>query len=151
MELVGFLLVAILTSVGVLRMRRRRRVRGRAVPLGLDPRDAAELDAVAHRLLWERLGQRAGPLATRLRLILTRGVPPRALAPGGAGMPWTLTFADGSALRVRARRPADLTDLLLWLVRGRVILVGHGFEGDEVVLEFAAGQRRIRLVAVGVP
>lgn len=149
MELVGFLVVAILTFVGV--RLRRRRVRHVVAPLGLDPRDTAELDAIAQRLLWERLGQRSTALAARLRLILTRGVPPRSLAPGGDGAPWTLTFADGSALRVTARRPTDLTDLLLSLVRGRATLLGHAFEGDDVVLEFAAGQRRIRLVAVGVP
>ncbi len=149
MELVGFLVVAVLTFVGFQRMNTRH-VRRPVVRLELDPSDAAELDAVAHRLLWERLGQRSATLAARLRLILGRGIPPRGLAPGAEGGPWTLTFADGTDLQVTARRSGDLTDLLLGLARGRAALLGHVFEGDDVVLEFAAGSRLVRLTAVGV-
>lgn len=149
MELIGFLVVAVLTFVGFQRMNTRH-VRRPVVRLDLDPRDTAELDAVAQRLLWERLAERSAALAGRLRTILNRGIPPRGLTPGGEGAPWTLTFADGSNLCVTARRQADLMDLLLSLVRGRATLLGHAFEGDDVVLEFAAGERLVRLTAVGV-
>lgn len=145
----GFLVVAVLTFLGLQRMNRRQ-ARRPAVRLDLDPRDTAELDAVAQRLLWERLAERSTVLAGRLRTILNRGVPPRGLTPGGEGAPWTLTFADGTIVRVTARRQADLMDLLLSLMRGRATLLGHVFEGDDVVLEFAAGERLVRLTAVGV-
>ena len=72
MELIGFLAVAALTLAGVLRMKKRH-ARRSATPLGLDPADAAELDAIAQRVLWERLGERSSALAARLRLVLTRG------------------------------------------------------------------------------
>ncbi len=121
------------------------------MPLEVDPRDAAELDAVAQRLLWERLGQRSAALAARLRLVLGRGIPARGITPGAAeDQPWTLTFADGSAVSVTARRRADLFDLLVSLGRGRASLLGHVFEGDDVVLEFAAGDRLVRVTAVGL-
>ena len=147
MELLGFLAVAVLTFVGVLRINTRP-TRRRAAPLDVLPADAEELDAIAHRLLWERLTQRSTALAVRLRTILGRQIPPRGLTPAPAGSPWTLTFADGSALAVTARRHADLTDLLVCLVRGRATLLGHRFEGDDVVLEIAAGNRLVHLTAV---
>ena len=147
MELIGFLAVAVLTFIGVHRMNAPR-VRRSPVPLDILPADAAELDAVAQRLLWERLAERSLRLATRLRTILNRRVPPRGLTPAPQGSPWILTFADGSALAVTARRHADLTDLLLCLVRGRATLLGHRFEGDDVVLEIAASNRLVHLTAV---
>ena len=61
---------------------------------------------------------------------------------------WVLMFADGGGLKVTARRRGDLTDLLVHLSRGRVTLLGHSFDGDQVVLEFAAGPRLIRVVAL---
>lgn len=150
MELIGFLAVAALTLAGVLRMKKRH-ARRSATPLGLDPADAAELDAIAQRVLWERLGERSSALATRLRLVLTRGVPPRGLAPVAEGQPWRLTFADGTVVEVTAPRRADLVELLLCLSLGEVTLVGHRFVGDDVVLAFAAGDRVVRVTAVGVP
>lgn len=150
MELIGFLAVAALTLAGVLRMKKRH-ARRSATPLGLDPADAAELDAIAQRVLWERLGERSSALATRLRLVLTRGVPPRGLAPVAEGQPWRLTFADGTVVEVTAPRRADLVELLLCLSLGEVSLVGHRFVGDDVVLAFAAGDRVVRVTAVGVP
>lgn len=150
MELIGFLAVAALTLAGVLRMKKRH-ARRSATPLGLDPADAAELDAIAQRVLWERLGERSSALATRLRLVLTRGVPPRGLAPVAEGQPWRLTFADGTVVEVTAPRRADLVELLLCLTLGEVTLVGHRFVGDDVVLAFASGDRVVRVTAVGVP
>ena len=150
MELIGFLAVAALTLAGVLRMKKRH-ARRSATPLGLDPADAAELDAIAQRVLWERLGERSSALATRLRLVLTRGVPPRGLAPVAEGQPWRLTFADGTVVEVTAPRRADLVELLLCLSLGEVTLVGHRFVGDDVVLAFASGDRVVRVTAVGVP
>lgn len=150
MELIGFLAVAALTLAGVLRMKKRH-ARRSATPLGLDPADAAELDAIAQRVLWERLGERSSALATRLRLVLTRGVPPRGLAPVAEGQPWRLTFADGTVVEVTAPRRADLVELLLCLSLGEVSLVGHRFVGDDVVLAFASGDRVVRVTAVGVP
>lgn len=150
MELIGFLAVAALTLAGVLRMKKRH-ARRSATPLGLDPADAAELDAIAQRVLWERLGERSSALATRLRLVLTRGVPPRGLAPVAEGQPWRLTFADGTVVAVTAPRRADLVELLLCLSLGEVTLVGHRFVGDDVVLAFASGDRVVRVTAVGVP
>ena len=149
MELVGFVVVGVLVVVGTL-CRRARRHRGVAdlTPLGLDPADAVELAAVADRLLWERLTARSGRLAARLRLILARGTPPRAIAPLGHDGRWVLTFADGSEVAVWARRPGDGTDLLIQLARGRAALSGHHFEGDDVVLEFTAGPRLVSLVAL---
>ena len=146
MELIGFLAVAVLTLVGVQRISTRR-TRPRTAPLDVLPADRAELDAVAQRLLWERLGQRSVVLASRLRTILTRGIPPRALTPAPHGTPWTLTFADGSALGVTAQHSSDLTDLLLSLLRGRVTLLGHHFEGDDVVLDLATQDRLVHLRA----
>ena len=150
MELIGFLAVAALTLAGVMRMKKRH-ARRSATPLGLDPADAAELDAIAQRVLWERLGERSSALATRLRLVLTRGVPPRGLAPVAEGQPWRLTFADGTVVAVTAPRRADLVELLLCLSLGEVTLVGHRFVGDDVVLAFASGDRVVRVTAVGVP
>lgn len=150
MELIGFLAVAALTLAGVMRMKKRH-ARRSATPLGLDPADAAELDAIAQRVLWERLGERSSALATRLRLVLTRGVPPRGLAPVAEGQPWRLTFADGTVVEVTAPRRADLVELLLCLTLGEVTLVGHRFVGDDVVLAFASGDRVVRVTAVGVP
>ena len=150
MELIGFRAVAALTLAGVLRMKKRH-ARRSATPLGLDPADAAELDAIAQRVLWERLGERSSALAARLRLVLTRGVPPRGLAPVAEGQPWRLTFADGTVVAVTAPRRADLVELLLCLSLGEVTLVGHRFVGDDVVLAFASGDRVVRVTAVGVP
>lgn len=147
MELLGFLAVAVLTFIGVWWFNSERPSRP-AVPLDILPADEAELNAVAQRLLWERLTRRSTDLASRLRTILGRRIPARGLAPGSDGGPWTLTFADGTALAVTARRPGDLTDLLVCLVHGRVTLLGHRFEGEDVVLEFAAGNRLVHLTAV---
>lgn len=149
MELIGFLIVGALTFVGVYRMHTRHRPRV-STSLGLTPSDADELDAVAQHLLWERLTQRSAGLATRLRTILTRGVPPRGLTPGRDGDPWTLTFADGGSLAVTAKRQGDLTDMLVSLMRGRAVLVGHAFDGDDLVLEFTAGNRLVHLTAVAL-
>lgn len=149
MELIGFVAVAVLTLAGVLRMNRPR-TSANAVRLIVAPADADELEAIAQRLLWERLTVRSVALAARLRTILGRRIPVRGLLPAPPGSPWTLTFADGSALAVTADRRSDLTDLLVSLVRGSVTLVGHRFEGDDVVLEFATSRRRVHVTAVAV-
>lgn len=148
MELVGVVVVGVLVLAGTFRRRAHRDPRTAGVPLGVDPADAAELTAVADRLLWERLTARSGRLAARLRLILARGTPPRAIAPLGHDGRWVVTFADGSEVAVRALRAGDGTDLLIHLARGRAALCGHHFEGDDVVLEFTAGPRRVSLVAL---
>lgn len=147
MELLGFLVAAVVMFVVIYRVNTRdvRRVK---VPLGVDPRDAAELDAIAQRLLWERLGERSASLARRLRTILSRKVPARGLTPVAGQGYWVLQFADGGGLKVTSRRPGDLTDLLVHLARGRVTLLGHSFDGEDVVLEFAAGPRLVRVVAL---
>ena len=149
MELIGFLAVAVLASLGAWRIIRRR-LRNTVAPLDVLPADAAELDAVAQQILWERLTRRSAEMASRLQMILGRRIPARGLVPGTAGGPWTLMFADGSALAVTARRQGDLTDLLICLTRGRATPSGHRFEGDDVVLEFSVGNRQVHVTAVAV-
>lgn len=144
MELVG---LAVALGLAFLVGRRRRPATAAWAPPGLHPDDITELRAVAHRLLWERLSTRSAGLARLLSAVLQRGVPASRLVqhPGGG---WVLTFADGSGLRVAARRRADLTDLVVGLSHGSVPIAGHAFDGDDVVLDFAAGRHGVRLVAL---
>lgn len=147
MELVGFLVVAVVMFVVIYRVNVRRPT-PHALTIHLDPADRAELDAIAQRLLWERLTQRSASLAQRLRLIVTRRIPARGLAPVAGEGYWVMTFADGQALKVTSRRTGDLTDLLVHLSRGRATLLGHDFDGDDVVLEFTAGPKLVRVIAL---
>lgn len=147
MELLGFF-VALALAYGAWRLMHAGRPRRSAVPIGLDPADIVELDAMAQRLLWERLTQRSASFAERLRIILGRRIPPRAVSPASEQGQWLLLFADGGTLRVTARRPGEVTDLMMHLLRDGVTLLGHSFDGDDVVLVFAAGPHRVRLVAL---
>ncbi|MFP5415532.1 MAG: hypothetical protein ACLGHZ_01435 [Actinomycetes bacterium] len=147
MELLGFLVAAVVMYVVIYRVNTRDH-RASKVAVHVDPKDEAELDAIAQQLLWERLTQRSAPLAGRLRTILSRKVPARGLTPVADEGYWVLLFADGGGLKVTSRRRGDLTDLLVGLARGRATLMGHSFDGDDFILEFATGPRLVRVVAL---
>lgn len=138
------LLVLVLGAAALVAARRRPRD-----PLGLSEKDREDLDEAAHRVLAEHFATRHAALDQQLRLIVARGVPPRAITPSGQPGRWLLRFADGSEVPVTSSRPGDAGQLNLYLhSRSPVGLTECAFRHGGLVLTFEAGGRRLELLAV---
>lgn len=117
----------------------------------LCPQDLADLRTAAARVAGEfpvSAPEIIVATATRLlrRNVPVRGVAGTAIAPGVA----ELRFADGTVAIVRTDRSGDLGRLAVWLVQGRVSLLGFDAAAGRVTLQLAHDGHRLRLTALGV-
>ena len=116
--------------------------------LDIDPADRAELERTARDVLAEHLAVRHAALLRHVRLIVGRGVPARSIQATDVQGQWYLVFADGTEMIVRSRHPGEVAELGMHLATGRVNLTGCAIEDGDLVLEFVAGRRRLRVLAV---
>ncbi|MGC4154391.1 MAG: hypothetical protein QM628_15125 [Propionicimonas sp.] len=119
--------------------------------LSLSPQDLAELETAAARVAGEfavSAPEIIVATATRLlgRRVPVRGVSSTALMPGVA----ELRFADGTVAIVRPEHSGDLGRLAVWLVHGKVTLLGFETAPHRVILTVVHGDHRLFLTALGV-
>lgn len=117
----------------------------------VSPQDLADLQTAAAQVAGEfAVSAPEVIVATTTRLLQrqvpVRGVSGTALAPGMA----ELRFADGTVAVIRAEHPGDFGKLAVWLVQGRVSLLGFDAAPGRVTLELAHAGHRLRATALGV-
>lgn len=136
--------VASVLAAALLGLRRSRRA------VHLAPRDIAELDAIARRVMAEHHAHIAPSLECALGQIHGRQVPLARVTRGAAPRQWILHFADGSAILV-AGRPGDAGIVAMTLQRTRVLLVEWRDRDDRYVLRLGWSGGSIDLEALGSP
>lgn len=110
-----------------------------------------ELDAALDRVWAEHAGGAGTLLEARLRQLVDRGVPARAIrrAPGGRAV--RVAFADGTVLLCRGTGHGDFGRLGLALLHHSVRLGGYAHDVNGTRLEFRwSPDQRLAAVAVGL-
>jgi hypothetical protein len=116
-----------------------------------DDVDDAELDEALNRIWAEHASAADALLDARVRQLVLRGVPARAIrrAPGGRSV--RVIFADGTVLLCRGTGQGDFGRLGLALLKHSVWLSGYTHEADGTRLEFRwKPDQRLAAVAVGL-
>lgn len=114
--------------------------------------DEAELEAIFDRATRDFDGAMLALLTARLRPVVLRGVPVKAVRPAPAPSTARVMFADGTVVIARGYRPGDLGQLSVSvLTQPSVCLVSYSRENDVTRLEFVLSRgRRLCAVAVGL-
>lgn len=124
----------------------RRRVRERRAVLGLDPDDIAELNAMARRVLLEYLESNT-VLLHRTTMLQVRRVPLRRIDPTPFSKHWSLGFADGTSVLIRALDPATVLAMRLELPSATLALQRVSPSESGLELEFGGGRVPHRVLA----
>lgn len=144
------LLVALAVVLGRwLRRRRARQTAGSDLP-DLSPQELTELEQGFARVEREESGILETLLAARLRVLVSRGVPLRAMRPAPGEHAARLVFANGTVLICRAERPGDLYALAIRVHREGARLASWGSGPDGTVLRFSWPEGGADLIALGL-
>jgi hypothetical protein len=118
---------------------------------GGDPVGPEALDAALERVWAEHVGDADTLLAARLRLLVHRGVPARALRPAPGARTVRVVFADGTVVLCRGTGQGDFGRLGLAMLHHSVRLGSFRSANDGTRLEFRwHPDHRLAAVAVGL-
>lgn len=148
------LLLALVALAAAIRWRRRAAV-DPAPPAGPPAEDADHVDVELQEALdrvWNEHAHDADTmLDARLRQLIDRGVPIRALRPAPGGRAIRVVFADGTILLCRGTGQGDFGRLGLALTTTSVRLGGFAHSDSTCRLEFRwHPDHRLAAVAVGL-
>lgn len=116
-----------------------------------DPVGPEALAAALERVWAEHAGDADTLLAARLRLLVHRGVPARALRPAPGARTVRVVFADGTVVLCRGTGQGDFGRLGLAMLHHSVRLGSFGSASDGTRLEFRwHPDQRLAAVAVGL-
>jgi hypothetical protein len=141
----------VIGAVGAIRLRRAATpVATAASAEGLPP-DLADLDEAFDRVLAAHSHELGVLLASRLRQLVHRRVPVRAIRQAPGERTVRVCFADGTVVLARGHAPGDFAKVA-WALHGRPVRLA-GFSSDEAGthLDFRwSPDQRIAAVAVGL-
>lgn len=117
---------------------------------GLSPAELAELERGFARVERETSGTLETLLAARLRVLVSRGVPLRAMRRAPGEHTARLHFANGTVLIGQAERPGELYALAVQMHREGVQLASWHAGPDGTVLRFSWPQGGADLLVLGL-
>lgn len=128
----------------------RAPVAGPAASTDGPPSDAA-LDAAFDAVLAEHAHELRDLLETRLRGLVARRVPVRAVRRAPGSHTARICFADGTVVLARSAGTRDLVALVVGMQRGSVVLSGFAREGAGTRLDLSTQSGRpLALMALGL-
>lgn len=114
------------------------------------PGDLAELQAIGNQVAAEYASTSPVVLHSRLRRLLTRRVPIRAITSGGTVGLARVSFADGHTLIVRGQRTGELARLAVGLAWSPVEFVGFHDEEPGIVVELRGRSGGCSVLAIAL-
>jgi len=123
-----------------------------ALPRGIDPRDAEEIDLVLAQAAGDGL-EIAARLSWRLRVLVQRSIPPRVMEPAPVQRAARLRFADGTTVLVKGSAPGDLGILAMAMKHWSVKPTGFATSPEGIAqlrLAWPGANHRLSVDVVGL-
>ncbi len=130
--------------------RRPERHRHRPGDPELTPEDEVELERELAAVEREGAHTLEALLDLRLRVLVSRRVPLRAIRPAPGPHTGRLAFADSTVLLARARRPGELYRLALTVPDHAIVIESWSHEEDGTVLRFVWPEDSAELLVIGL-